>query len=123
MLRHEDIKTFLKFCTGKDVLCVKQIKMSFSKLDGIERRLIAHTCGSLLEVPTTYEDFGNSKENSLKASKLVTGTWILHDKFDKYKVTLNGYGHSDSLLLLMLRFILRLVNIIPFCLVKLTNDL
>ena len=52
MLRHEDIKTFLRFCTGADVLCVKQIKVSFSKLYGI-----AHTCGPLLKVPTNYEDF------------------------------------------------------------------
>ena len=39
---------------------------------------------------------------------MVTGTWILYDKFDKYKVTLKGYGHSDSVLLLMLRFILKI---------------
>ena len=57
MLRHEDIKTFLRFCTRADVLCVKQIKVSFSKLYRIERRLVAHTCGPLLEVPTNYEDF------------------------------------------------------------------
>ena len=61
MLRHEDIKTYLRFCTGADVLCVKQFKVSFSKLDGIERRLVVHTCGLLLEVPTTYEDFGQFK--------------------------------------------------------------
>ena len=40
VLRHEDIKTFLRFCTGADVLCVKQIKVSFNKLDGIETRLV-----------------------------------------------------------------------------------
>ena len=61
MLRHKYIKTFSRFCTGADVLCVKQIKVSFSKLDGIERRLVAHTCGPLLEVPTTYNDFEQLK--------------------------------------------------------------
>ena len=61
MLRHEDIKMFLRFCTGADVLYAKQIKVSFNKLDGIERRLVAHTCGPLLEVPTTFEDFGQFK--------------------------------------------------------------
>ena len=61
MLRHEDNKTFLRLCADADVLCVKQIKVSFNKLDGIERRLVAHTCGSLLEVPKTYQDFGQFK--------------------------------------------------------------
>ena len=123
ILRHEDIKTFLRFCTGADMLCAKQIKVSLSKLDGIKRRLIAHTCGPLLKVLQLTRTSGNSKENSIKPFKVVTGTWILYDKFGKYKVTLKGYGHSGSLLLLRLHFILRLVNIIPFCLVKLTNHL
>ena len=73
MLRNEEIKTFLRFCTGADVLCVKQIKVSFSKLDGIERRLAAHTCGPLLEVPTTYEYFGQFKGELHKT--LQSGYW------------------------------------------------
>ena len=73
MLRHEDIKTFLRFCTGADVLCVKQIKVSFSKLDGIERRLVAHTCWPLMEVPTTYEYFGQFKGELHKT--LQSGYW------------------------------------------------
>ena len=40
-----------------------------------------------------------------KPFKVVTGTWILCNKFNKYKVT---YGHRDLLLLLMLRFILKI---------------
>ena len=73
MLRNEDIKTFLRFCTGADVLYVKQIKVSFSKLDGIERRLVAHTCWPLLEVPITYEDFGQFKGELHKT--LQSGYW------------------------------------------------
>ena len=73
MLRHEDIKTFLRFCTGADELCVKQIKVSFSKLDRIERRFVAHTCEPLLEVPTTYEDFGQFKGELHKT--LQSGYW------------------------------------------------
>ena len=76
MLRHEDIKTFLRFCTGADVLFVKQIKVSFSKLDGIERRLVAHTWGPLLEVPTTYEDFGQFKGELHKI--LQSGHWNMN---------------------------------------------
>ena len=76
MLRHEDIKTFLRFCTGADVLCIKQIKVSFSKLDGIERRLDAHTWGPLLEVPTTYEDFGQFKGELHKI--LQSGYWNMN---------------------------------------------
>ena len=65
---------------------------------------------------------GNSKENSIKPFRVVTGTWILYDKFDKYKVTLKGYGHSDSLLLLMLRFILKISKHYPILFSE-ANDL
>ena len=82
-----------------------QSKVSFRKLDGIERRLVAHTCRPLLEFPTTYEDFGQFKGELHKT--LQSGYWNM-DKFDKYKVTSKGYGHSDSVFLLMLRFILKI---------------
>jgi hypothetical protein len=51
------LKSFLRFVTGSDVICVKGIKVLFTLLDGFERRPIARTCGSVLELPSTYSSF------------------------------------------------------------------
>lgn len=45
------------FVTGADVLCVPTIHVQFTELDGIARRPIAHTCGSVLELPSTYDEY------------------------------------------------------------------
>ena len=31
--------------------------MEFTKLEGLGRRPIAHTCGCVLEIPSTYDSF------------------------------------------------------------------
>ena len=75
-LQFEDLKTFPRFCTGADVLCVDEIEIDFTDLTGIKRRVIAHTCGRpLTEVPYTYsnEDYGEFKEELLNVLKC--GYW------------------------------------------------
>ena len=49
------LKSFLMFVTGADVVCVESIQVEFTKLEGLERRPIAHTCGCVLELPSTYD--------------------------------------------------------------------
>ena len=53
-LEASKLRNFLKFATGADVICVETIYIQFSQLDGLARRPIAHTCGCVLEVPTSY---------------------------------------------------------------------
>ena len=47
------LKSFLRYVTGADVICVPCISVQFLTLDGFARRPIAHTCGSVLELPFT----------------------------------------------------------------------
>ena len=66
------LKKFLKFFTGCDVIIVKEIPVAFV-IDGSEfsRRPVAHTCGPLLELPSTYRNFPELRSeftNILKSS-------------------------------------------------------
>ena len=56
------LKSFLRYVTGADVLCVPSISVQFLTLDGLARRPIAHTCGSVLELPSTYNTFPEVRE-------------------------------------------------------------
>ena len=51
------LKSFVMFVTGADVLCVPTIHVDFTKLEGFERRPIAHTCGSVLQLPCSYNSY------------------------------------------------------------------
>lgn len=51
------LKCLLMFITGADVICVKSIEITFTKLEGLARRPIAHTCGCVLELPSTYDSY------------------------------------------------------------------
>ncbi|KAJ7373301.1 hypothetical protein OS493_012892 [Desmophyllum pertusum] len=51
------LKSSLVFVTGADVLCVTAIHVEFTQLDGLTRRPIAHTCGGVLELPSTYQSY------------------------------------------------------------------
>ena len=53
-------RTFLRFVTGSSVCLVylaSNIKITFNHLVGLARRPIAHTCGSMLELPSTYSTY------------------------------------------------------------------
>ena len=56
------LKSFLRFVTGADALCVPFISVHFTTLDGLARRPVAHTCGSVLELPSTYNTFPELRE-------------------------------------------------------------
>lgn len=51
------LKSFLMFVIGADVICVKSITIEFTRLEGLARRPIAHTCGCVLELPSTYDTY------------------------------------------------------------------
>ena len=53
---------FLRFSTGSDVILCEAIAVTFTSLVGKGRRPIFHTCGSVIELPATYEDFCDFRE-------------------------------------------------------------
>ena len=49
--------TFLRFVTESSVCLASNIKITFNRLVGLARHPIAHTCGSMLELPSTYSTY------------------------------------------------------------------
>ena len=52
-----ELTLFLRFVTGVSVCIVPKIKVEFSALSGFGRRPLAHTCDSILELPTAYTNY------------------------------------------------------------------
>ena len=53
---------FLRISTGSDVILCEAITVSFTLLGGTSRRPIFHTCGPVIELPATYNDFCDFRE-------------------------------------------------------------
>ena len=53
-MKIEEVRRFLRFVTGSSALVVDEISVEFNSLTGMNRRPIAHTCASLLQLPTCY---------------------------------------------------------------------
>ena len=51
------LRRLLRFVTGSDIICVTKIEVIFTALEGLLRRPVAHTCGSVLELPYTYNSY------------------------------------------------------------------
>lgn len=51
------LRKLMRFLTGSDVICVKEIQVTFTSLEGLARRPIAHTCGPTVELPSTYSSY------------------------------------------------------------------
>jgi len=51
------LRRLLRFMTGSDIICVSKIEVMFTALEGLQRRAVAHTCGSVLELPCTYNSY------------------------------------------------------------------
>lgn len=61
-LDSERLRKVLRFLTGANIICVDKIKVTFTNLDGFERRPIAHTCAPALELPSTYQNFADLRQ-------------------------------------------------------------
>ncbi|XP_078323566.1 uncharacterized protein LOC111103751 [Crassostrea virginica] len=53
----DSLQKVLRFFTGADTMCVDKIDITFVNLSGFERRVIAHTCGPVIELPSTYQTY------------------------------------------------------------------
>lgn len=61
-LTPELLTTFLQFSTGSDVICYDNIKVVFYQSTITERRIMARTCGPIIELPSFYESYIVFKE-------------------------------------------------------------
>ena len=48
---------FLRLTTASDILTTSKLEAAFTKLEGVGCRPIGHTCGPVLELPSTYVNF------------------------------------------------------------------
>ena len=53
---------FLRFTTAMDIIVGNKLKISFIKSEGFSSRPIAHTCGPVLELPSTYANYVELRE-------------------------------------------------------------
>ncbi|XP_073683553.1 uncharacterized protein [Garra rufa] len=77
-LRESDkqhLSLFLRFCTGSDLFLGKNITISFTQLEGFQRRPIAHTCGCYLELPVNYDNYPEFRHEMNKV--LESNIWVM----------------------------------------------
>jgi hypothetical protein len=53
---------FLRFTTAMDIMGTNELKVTFVKCEGLGSRPIAHTCGPVLELPSSYANFVELRE-------------------------------------------------------------
>ena len=61
-LQGKSLSLFLQFITGSDIISCDTIEVAFSALEGASRRPVAHTCGPLLEIPSSYQSYNELSE-------------------------------------------------------------
>ena len=74
-LKKEDIPLFMRYVTGADMMCVGKISVIFTRVSTGERKIVAHTCGPVLDVPSTYESYPQFREEFLNLLKC--GYWSM----------------------------------------------
>lgn len=74
-LNEEKLGRFLRFCTGSDLVVRDVIKVVFTVQTNSERRPIGHTCGMLLKLYGSYDNFPDlrSEFNSI----LESNVWVM----------------------------------------------
>lgn len=61
-LEGKDLEIFLQFLTGSSTIACDFINVYITKLQGLERRPVIHTCGPTIELPSTYQSFNELSE-------------------------------------------------------------
>ncbi|XP_057316245.1 uncharacterized protein LOC130657280 [Hydractinia symbiolongicarpus] len=73
-LENMELKRLLQFLTGSELIIVNSLHIMFKKdVTEFSRRPIAHTCGPMLELPSTYNNFCELREEF--TSILKKSTW------------------------------------------------
>ncbi|XP_028413816.1 uncharacterized protein LOC114536664 [Dendronephthya gigantea] len=58
----EKLSTFVRFISGSELMLFDGIQVTFTNLTGLERRPMARTCNTLLQLPSTYQSFPELRE-------------------------------------------------------------
>lgn len=61
-LQGKSLSLLLQFITGSDIISCESIEVTFSVFEGMSRRPVAHTCGPLLEIPSSYQSYNELTE-------------------------------------------------------------
>ena len=61
-LESKQIGILMRFITCSEVIAVENIEVTFTQMEGTLRRPISHTCGPVLELPSTYSNFCELRE-------------------------------------------------------------
>nr|XP_023670815.1 uncharacterized protein LOC111845548 [Paramormyrops kingsleyae] len=74
-LDENKLQKFLRFCTGSDLIVADSIYVEFKEMTDFTRRPVGHTCGKILLVAESYENFPDfrSEFNAV----LESNVWIM----------------------------------------------
>ena len=56
-LQDFELTKLLRFLPGSDTIIIENIEVSFSAMEILARRPIAHTCAPMLQLPNSYQNF------------------------------------------------------------------
>lgn len=57
VLNESKLPKFLRFCTGSDLVVTDSIYVEFEEMTEFTRRPIGHTCGKILQLADSFENF------------------------------------------------------------------
>lgn len=74
-LDESQLQKFLRFCTGSNLVTTVSIFVEFQEMSDFTRRPIGHTCGNILEIAESYENFPDfrSEFNAVLESNI----WVM----------------------------------------------
>lgn len=61
-LGESQLAGLLQFVTGSNIITVEEIQVTFTDTVGVSRCIVAHTCGPLLELPSTFQTYNELSE-------------------------------------------------------------
>ncbi|KAL4008656.1 hypothetical protein ACER0C_002508 [Sarotherodon galilaeus] len=69
------LQKFMRFCTGSDLIVTNSIYVEFQDMTEFTRRPVGHTCGNVLQLANSYENFPDfrSKFNAV----LESNVWVM----------------------------------------------
>lgn len=69
----QKLSNFVRFVSGSELMLFAAIQIEFTDLSGLGRRPIAHTCNTVLQLPSTYQSFPELREEF--SSILSSDNW------------------------------------------------
>ncbi|KAK5874178.1 hypothetical protein PBY51_019151 [Eleginops maclovinus] len=74
-LDEDHLGKFLRFTTGSDIITCTKIQVVFTKMSDFSRRPIGHTCGFVLEVSDSYDNFPDFRSEF--SAVLDSNIWVM----------------------------------------------